>query len=91
MVEAAKFSLLEGIHFSLHMCILNIVYLFLLNNERMNMYFVSSKKYKAATAFMLAHPYGFTRIMSSYNWNIANDWQGPPAHGDGSTKSVPVC
>ena len=24
--------------------------------------------YKMATEFMLAHPYGFTRVMSSYDW-----------------------
>ena len=25
--------------------------------------------YKMAVGFMLAHPYGFTRVMSSYRWN----------------------
>lgn len=41
-----------------------------------------------ATAFMLAHPYGFTRVMSSYYWDQnfvngqdLNDWVGPP-HDD---------
>ena len=24
--------------------------------------------YKMAVGFMLAHPYGFTRVMSSYRW-----------------------
>ncbi|KAF2367800.1 Alpha-amylase/branching enzyme C-terminal all beta [Trinorchestia longiramus] len=44
--------------------------------------------YKMATAFTLAWPYGFTRIMSSYDWpqNIqnnqdTNNWIGPP-HDD---------
>lgn len=27
------------------------------------------RPYKMATAFMLAHPYGFPRIMSSFAWN----------------------
>ncbi|KAK8733790.1 hypothetical protein OTU49_006479 [Cherax quadricarinatus] len=47
-----------------------------------------SKWYKMATAFMLAHPYGFTRVMSSYYWDQnfvngqdLNDWVGPP-HDD---------
>lgn len=33
-----------------------------------------SRLYKMAVAFMLAHPYGFTRVMSSYRWdrNIVN-------------------
>uniref|UniRef100_A0A8C2DR64 Alpha-amylase n=1 Tax=Cyprinus carpio TaxID=7962 RepID=A0A8C2DR64_CYPCA len=55
------------------------------------------KLYKMAVAFMLAHPYGFTRVMSSYRWdrNIVNgqdqnDWQGPPSNGNGSTKPVPI-
>ncbi|XP_012937452.2 alpha-amylase [Aplysia californica] len=50
----------------------------------------NSRPYKLATAFMLAHPYGFPRIMSSYEYNRANDWEGPPHHGDMSTKSVPI-
>jgi len=52
--------------------------------------FRSSKKYKAATAFKLALPYGFSRIMSSYDWNVKNDWQGPPSNHDGATNSVPI-
>ena len=38
-----------------------------------------------ANAFMLAWPYGFTRVMSSYYWDTyyvnghdINDWVGPP-------------
>jgi len=33
-----------------------------------------SRMYKMATAFMLAHPYGLTRVMSSYNWE--QNWEG---------------
>nr|AGN55419.1 amylase [Pinctada fucata]AGN55420.1 amylase [Pinctada fucata] len=51
------------------------------------------RAYKMATAFMLAHPYGFTRVMSSYDWprNIVNgedknNWYGPPHNGDMSIK-----
>ncbi|KFO26902.1 Pancreatic alpha-amylase [Fukomys damarensis] len=46
---------------------------------------VIHKMYKMAVGFMLVHPYGFTRVMSSYRWdrnvqngNDANDWIGPP-------------
>ncbi|OCT82945.1 hypothetical protein XELAEV_18025480mg [Xenopus laevis] len=53
--------------------------------------------YKMGVGFMLAHPYGFTRVMSSYRWsrNISNgkdqnDWIGPPTNSDGSIKSVPI-
>ncbi|CAL4155730.1 unnamed protein product, partial [Meganyctiphanes norvegica] len=48
--------------------------------------FRQDKLYKMATAFMLAHPYGVVRVMSSYYWdqNIVNghdqnDWVGPPS------------
>lgn len=37
----------------------------------------SSKRYKMATAFMLAHPFGQTRVMSSFDFNDGD--QGPPA------------
>uniref|UniRef100_A0A0P4W0X7 Alpha-amylase n=1 Tax=Scylla olivacea TaxID=85551 RepID=A0A0P4W0X7_SCYOL len=50
--------------------------------------FRQSKLYKMATAFMLAFPYGYTRLMSSYYWDQnwvngqdKNDWIGPP-HDD---------
>lgn len=43
--------------------------------------FRMSRQYKMATAFMLAHPYGVTRVMSSYFWEEnfqggadQNDW-----------------
>ncbi|XP_032821982.1 alpha-amylase-like [Petromyzon marinus] len=59
--------------------------------------FWDSRVYKIGTAFTLAHPYGFTRIMSSYRWDRnfvngkdENDWIGPPANGDGSTKPVTI-
>lgn len=53
--------------------------------------FEESKQLKISTAFMLAHPYGFPRIMSSYRWDRAggqNDWMGPPHNSDMSTKDV---
>ncbi|XP_063406038.1 alpha-amylase-like [Mytilus trossulus] len=56
------------------------------------------KRYKMATAFMLAHPYGFTRVMSSFNFystdmhegrNVPkNSDQGPPHNPDMSIKDV---
>jgi len=48
------------------------------------------KPYKLATAFMLAHPYGVPRIMSSYEYNRANNWEGPPHNGDFSIKDVSI-
>ena len=39
------------------------------------------RPYKMATAFTLAHPYGFVRIMSSYLW-YNTDWRGPPGGGN---------
>ncbi|XP_044288528.1 pancreatic alpha-amylase-like [Varanus komodoensis] len=57
--------------------------------------FWDPRLYKMAVAFMLAHPYGFTRIMSSYRWprdiqngKDLNDWVGPPSYSDGSIKPV---
>ncbi|XP_064597807.1 pancreatic alpha-amylase-like [Liolophura sinensis] len=51
--------------------------------------FRDSRLYKMANAFMLAWPYGFTRVMSSYSWPThwergkdKNDWIGPPASGN---------
>jgi len=51
--------------------------------------------YKPAVAFMLAWPYGFPRVMSSYYWeqnwvdgHDTNDWVGPPK--DGSDNTLPV-
>ncbi|XP_052436227.1 amyAc_bac_euk_AmyA and Aamy_C domain-containing protein isoform X3 [Carassius gibelio] len=59
--------------------------------------FWDSRLYKIATGLMLAHPYGVTRVMSSYRWDRKivngkdeNDWMGPPSFSDGSTKPVPI-
>ena len=43
--------------------------------------FFVSRYYKIANAFMLAWPYGFPQVMSSYNFVKSNDWQGPPTNG----------
>lgn len=45
----------------------------------------SSKLYKMAVAFMLAHPYGTARVMSSYHFNNFDD--SPPADGNGNLLS----
>ncbi|KFO26901.1 Pancreatic alpha-amylase [Fukomys damarensis] len=54
------------------------------------------KMYKMAVGFMLAHPYGFARVMSSYRWDRnfqngkdVNDWIGPP-NDNGATKEVTI-
>uniref|UniRef100_A0A6Q2XB97 Alpha-amylase n=1 Tax=Esox lucius TaxID=8010 RepID=A0A6Q2XB97_ESOLU len=47
-----------------------------------------SRLYKMATAFMLAHPYGMARVMSSFGWQHTD--QGPPSHLNGNTKDVPI-
>lgn len=54
-----------------------------------------SRMYKMATAFMLAWPYGFPRLMSSYTWprqiengKDKNDWIGPPSDSNFNTKPV---
>uniref|UniRef100_W5LIW0 Alpha-amylase n=1 Tax=Astyanax mexicanus TaxID=7994 RepID=W5LIW0_ASTMX len=59
--------------------------------------FWEPRPYRAAVAFMLAHPYGMSRVMSSYRWDRhvvngqdENDWVGPPSYPDGSTKPVPI-
>ncbi|XP_017550028.1 amyAc_bac_euk_AmyA and Aamy_C domain-containing protein isoform X2 [Pygocentrus nattereri] len=59
--------------------------------------FWDARLYKMAMGIMLAHPYGVTRVMSSYRWDRnfengkdKNDWMGPPSHGNGSTKAVPI-
>ncbi|KRT80828.1 hypothetical protein AMK59_6017, partial [Oryctes borbonicus] len=41
-----------------------------------------AKQYKMAVAFMLAHPYGSTRVMSSFAFD--NTDAGPPADGAGN-------
>ncbi|XP_078247939.1 alpha-amylase 1 isoform X8 [Pogona vitticeps] len=59
--------------------------------------FWNPRLYKMAVGFMLAHPYGFTRIMSSYRWprdiqhgKDLNDWVGPPSNSDGTIKPVTI-
>ncbi|XP_066548475.1 pancreatic alpha-amylase [Amia ocellicauda] len=59
--------------------------------------FWDPRMYKMATGFMLAHPYGVTRVMSSFRWQRhivngkdENDWMGPPSYSDGTTKPVPI-
>uniref|UniRef100_H3A6W9 Alpha-amylase n=1 Tax=Latimeria chalumnae TaxID=7897 RepID=H3A6W9_LATCH len=59
--------------------------------------FWNSRMYKIAVGFMLAHPYGFTRVMSSFRWprhfvngKDTNDWIGPPSYSDGTTKRVTI-
>ncbi|XP_050018211.1 pancreatic alpha-amylase-like isoform X1 [Alexandromys fortis] len=56
--------------------------------------FWDARMYKMAVGFMLAHPYGFTRVMSSYRWTRnfqngkdVNDWIGPP-NNNGVIKEV---
>lgn len=44
-----------------------------------------NKEYKMATAFMLAHPYGITRIMSSFGFSDSD--QGPPQDIHGNISS----
>jgi len=58
--------------------------------------FRRTRPYKMATAFMLAHTYGVTRVMSSYFWeerlegdgNDANSWVGPPQNENGDILPV---
>ena len=55
--------------------------------------------YNLASVFMLAWPYGYPALMSSYDWprNIqwtgqkfedVNDWSGPPSDANGHTRDV---
>eukprot|EP00735_Rhodelphis_limneticus_P009863 TRINITY_DN2885_c1_g2::TRINITY_DN2885_c1_g2_i1::g.5408::m.5408 TRINITY_DN2885_c1_g2::TRINITY_DN2885_c1_g2_i1::g.5408 ORF type:complete len:515 (-),score=51.74,sp/P00687/AMY1_MOUSE/49.90/1e-156,Alpha-amylase/PF00128.19/2e-20,Alpha-amylase_C/PF02806.13/6.9e-09 TRINITY_DN2885_c1_g2_i1:344-1888(-) len=54
------------------------------------------REYTIANIFMLAWPYGFTQVMSSYYWprNIQsdgsdkNDWMGPLSTSDGKTSDI---
>ncbi|XP_050739705.1 alpha-amylase-like [Eriocheir sinensis] len=49
----------------------------------------SPKEYKMGVSFMLAHDYGFARVMSSYYFD--NSDQGPPGSSNGgSTDSVTI-
>ncbi|ESP02078.1 hypothetical protein LOTGIDRAFT_185931, partial [Lottia gigantea] len=49
-----------------------------------------ARPYKMATAFMLAHPYGFPRVMSSFEYNRADNSAGPPHNSDMSIKDVSI-
>ncbi|EFB22518.1 hypothetical protein PANDA_020921, partial [Ailuropoda melanoleuca] len=58
--------------------------------------FWDSRLYKMGVGFMLAHPYGFTRVMSSFRWSRnfqngvdVNDWIGPP-NNNGVIKEVTI-
>ncbi|XP_036622621.1 pancreatic alpha-amylase-like [Trichosurus vulpecula] len=58
--------------------------------------FWDARLYKMAVGFMLAHPYGLTRVMSSYRWSRyfengqdVNDWIGPP-NDNGVIKRVTI-
>jgi len=51
--------------------------------------FFESRKYKIANSFMLAWPYGFAQIMSSYLFDKNNDAQGPPG-SNGETSNVVI-
>ncbi|XP_065557068.1 alpha-amylase 1-like [Artemia franciscana] len=46
------------------------------------------RDYIFANAYMLAHPYGFPKVMSSYEFT--NSDQGPPTSGGGSTNDVTI-
>ena len=48
----------------------------------------SGALYDLANVYMLAWPYGYPKVMSSYEWGGVNDSQGPPHDGQGNTKSV---
>jgi len=50
--------------------------------------FKESRLYKMATAFMQAWPYGVTRIMSSFAWDL--DWTGPPHDSNYNTLPVTI-
>ncbi|XP_046351146.2 alpha-amylase-like [Haliotis rufescens] len=48
------------------------------------------RAYKMATAFMLAFPYGFAKVMSSYDFPLTDSDQGPPHNNDMTIKSVSI-
>ncbi|XP_014672558.1 PREDICTED: alpha-amylase 1-like [Priapulus caudatus] len=53
--------------------------------------FWEPRVYKMANAFMLAWPYGYTKVMSSYYWYPREDTDvGPPADSYGNTNTVPI-
>ncbi len=48
----------------------------------------SGTLYDLANVYMLAWPYGYPKVMSSYEWGGVNDSQGPPHDGSGNTTNV---
>ncbi|VDI23254.1 Hypothetical predicted protein [Mytilus galloprovincialis] len=47
------------------------------------------KRYKMASAFMLAHPYGFARVMThAFPFNTIDSDDGPPHNDDMSTRDL---
>ncbi|MBL4826612.1 MAG: hypothetical protein JKY66_02660 [Spongiibacteraceae bacterium] len=48
----------------------------------------SGKTYDLASIFMLAWPYGYPKVMSSYEWGGKNDNLGPPHDQAGNTLPV---
>ncbi|KAJ9593301.1 hypothetical protein L9F63_015176, partial [Diploptera punctata] len=48
----------------------------------------TSKLYKMAVSFMLAYPYGHTRVMSSFDFSDSD--QGPPQDGSGNIVSPSI-
>ena len=44
--------------------------------------------YELANIFMLAWPYGYPKVMSSYEWGGVDDSKGPPHDGAGNTLDV---
>jgi alpha-amylase len=62
-------------------------------------YHYDGSLYNLANVFMLAWPYGYPKVMSSYDWprNVQwsggkhkdlNDWKGPPSDINGNTEDV---
>jgi alpha-amylase len=48
--------------------------------------FQQPELFRLANIFILAHPYGYPQIMSSYYFNTGD--QGPPTNGNGDTKTI---
>lgn len=48
----------------------------------------SGSLYDLTNVYMLAWPYGYPKVMSSYEWGGVNDSQGPPHDGSGNTIDV---
>nr|APU94147.1 alpha-amylase [Sinonovacula constricta] len=52
------------------------------------MTFKRPREYRMATAYLLANDYGFTRVMSSYDFHSSD--QGPPSSGGQNIKDVTI-